>query len=205
MATTKKPVRSDDLAQRLRSDILAGRFEAGQRLTEQVLAERFRVGRARVREAIRELTFQGLLTTKPNCGATVAPEAPKAIRELIVPIRRTVEAYALRLVFDELGDADFAAWEAVLADMKAACRRKDLHAIAEADIAFHRKLIERAGQPDLLAIWEALVGRIRTHFRRTQRAIHRPMDIHDEHRDLLAAFRTGTEAAAVKLLKEKIG
>jgi DNA-binding GntR family transcriptional regulator len=192
------------VARKLREDILTGRLQAGSRLTEAVLASRFGVGRGLVREAVQKLASQGLLISRPNRGAVVAPEAPREIRNLIIPIRRTVEVYALRLVFDELNEADFAAWGEILGRMRDACARRDFHAIAEADLAFHGQLLRRAGQPDLIVIWETLIGRVRSHFHETQKRSADPMEIHEEHRALLASFRGRDLAAAVRLLKEKI-
>jgi hypothetical protein len=133
------------------------------------LSRRFQTGRGIVREAVQRLSVEGLIQTRPNCGAVVAPEAPKLIRNLIVPIRRTVEAFALELVFDSLNNEDFQVWESIIDRMRAACLTADHHELAELDIAFHRYLIDRADQPDLIAIWESLVARIRSHFRRVQR------------------------------------
>ena len=188
----------------LREDILTGRIQAGSRLTEAELSSRFGVGRGLVREAVQQLSSQGLLISRPNRGVVVAPEAPREIRNLIIPIRRTVEVYALRLVFDDLGPADFEAWREILDRMRDACSRLDYHAIAEADLAFHRHLLERAGQPDLIIIWETLVGRIRSHFRRTQKLSADAMEIYEEHLALVESFRGRDLAAAVRLLKEKI-
>lgn len=176
----------------------------GQRVTEAELAERFGVGRGLVREAVQRLTQQGLLQTRPNCGAVVAPEAPKTIRRLIVPIRRTIETHALQLVFEELTESDFRRWEEIVARMRPACQKGDFHALAELDIAFHRFLLDRAGQPDLISIWETLAGRIRSHFRRAQRRCADPMEIYEEHAGLVKVFREGTLAEAVRVLKEKI-
>ncbi len=196
--------RSRQIAETLRNDILSGRMVEGLRLTESELAQRFGVGRGLVREAVQQLSMQGLLITRPNRGAAVAPEAPREIRQLIIPIRRTVEAYALQSVFDELTDADFQRWEDVLLKMKAAGEQNDFFAVAEADIAFHRVLLERAGQPDLLVIWDALVGRIRSHFRRMQRRYSNLIEVYDEHAALLEGYRRGDLDAAVRLLKANI-
>ncbi|HWL07526.1 MAG TPA: GntR family transcriptional regulator [Planctomicrobium sp.] len=198
-------IRAVDVAERIRSDILTGRITEGERLTEAQISKRFGVGRGPVREAVQRLAMQGLLETRPNCGAVVAPEAPKGIRAVIIPIRRTLEVFALKELFDELTVDDFRRWEQILEEMRRACEADDLHMIAEMDIAFHRHLLQRLDQPDLLAIWELLVGRIRSHFRRTQRSRCRSMmEIYEEHRAILEVFRTGPLEDAVRLLEEKI-
>src|ERR1700759_4118891 len=96
------PSAAIEIASQLRQEILSGRLESGTRVTEVELSKRFRAGRGIVREAVQRLSVEGLIQTRPNCGAVVAPEAPKLVRNLIVPIRRTVEAFALELVFDSL-------------------------------------------------------------------------------------------------------
>jgi len=198
-------VRSREVAEMLRDDILTGRIPDGLRLTEAELVKRFGVGRGPIREAVQRLSLQGLLETRPNCGAVVAPEAPKPVQALIVPIRVTLETYALREVFDELSTQDFQYWNGVLEEMRIACLNEDLHAIAENDIRFHRYLLVRLHQPCLLAVWDMLVGRIRSHFRKTQRRRCRElMDICDEHHAILETFRVGTLDDAVRLLKDKI-
>lgn len=198
------PHRSQQIAQHLRNDILSGRMAEGVRLTEAELAQRFGVGRSLVREVVQQLSMQGLLITRPNRGAAVAPEAPREIRQLTIPIRRTIEAYALRSVFDDLTETDFQRWQDIINKMQKACEQGDLHAVAEMDIAFHRTLLERAGQPDLLVIWDTLVGRIRSHFRRMQRRYGNILEIVEEHQSLLNAFRNGPLPLAVRLLKANI-
>lgn len=204
MATNPSKPSSTELADLLRDDILAGRLQSGTRLTEAELSERFDVGRGRVREAIQQLARQGLLNIRPNRGATVAPEAPKVVEELIISLRRSLELFALESVFNHLSDEAFQRWEAILDDMRVACDRHDFHGIAEADLAFHRRLFEEAELPDLLVIWETVVGRIRSHFLRMQWRQPRLLDILDEHRQLLDTFRSRDLKASLQLLSAKI-
>jgi len=194
----------EQIANQLRDDILAGRLEAGVRLSETSLADRFGVSRGPIREALVQLTNEGMLIGRANCGVTVAPSAPDSIRELIVPIRRTIETFALRLFFDDIGKEDFEVWEEILEKLKAACQKKDFNATAELDIAFHRSLLVRAGQADLLAIWQTIVARIRTHFRHAHLKMQDALKIYAEHRGIVDTFRKGDKEAAVKMLEVNI-
>lgn len=203
-ALLEKRGHREAIAEHLRDDILSGRFLEGAHLSEVSLAERFGTSRGPIREALQQLTHEGLLLGKRNCGVTVAPAAPKAIRELVVPLRRTIEVYALRLFFDDIDEDDFRLWDDLLRRLKIACRKRDFAATAEIDIAFHRSLLVRAAQPDLLMLWQTIVGRIRTHFRKSHTRYQDLMDVYREHQGLVDAFRTGNEAAAVKALKDNI-
>jgi len=194
----------EQIVQRLRDDVLSGRLAEGTPLREIELSRRFRVSRGPVREALQQLTHEGVLIAEPNRGVRVSPSAPDSIRELVLPIRRTVETYALRLFFADITQDDFAAWERILGRLKDACQKRDYAAIAEQDIALHRAFLDRAAQPDLSAVWSMLVARVRRHFRQEHSKYENPMDIYAEHRALVDTFRRGDLEAAVKALEQNI-
>lgn len=197
----------EQITDQLRGDVFAGRLPAGERVSEAVLAERFGVSRGPIREALSQLTSEGLFVAKQNCGVTVAPPAPEPIRELVLPIRRTIEVYALKQVFAGLTPDDFRHWDDLLFQMERACRNKEWQLLPHLDLAFHRHLLERADSPDLLAIWQTIVTRMRAHFWDTVRA-HAERDdllrLHGHHAELLDAFRTGPRASAVRALERHI-
>ena len=72
----------EQIAERIRSDVLSRRFEEGVSLREAALAQRFGVSRAPVRDALLQLTQEGLLVAKPNCGVRVGPKPDEAIQPL---------------------------------------------------------------------------------------------------------------------------
>ena len=195
----------EQIANHLRDDVLSGRLAAGDRLNEMALVERFGVSRTPIREALQQLTFEGLLESRPNAGARVAPPPTDAIRQFVVPIRQTVETYALRAIFPTLTEADFHAWDAIIERMRQACLTANYSKIAEQDIAFHRSIVERAGQKDLDAIWISLIVRMRSHFWEThQRNYGDPMEIYEEHARLLMVFRSGDLEESVAALEQNI-
>ena len=194
----------EQIASRLRDDVLSGRLAEGERLSELGLVERFRVSRTPIREALMQLTHEGLLEAKPNCGVRVASSAPDSIRDLIIPVRRTLETYALQSYFDDINESDFQQWDEILNRLKDACQRHDYPAIAEHDLAFHRSIVRRAEQRDLEAIWSAIVARVRRHFMHTQKGYAEPMDIYAEHAAIVETFRQGDKKAAVESLGANI-
>lgn len=195
----------DQIVEQLRNDVLCGRLNEGARLNEVALAKQFGVSRTPIREAIQQLTHEGLLHGQPNIGVKVSGRAPDSIQELVIPIRRSLEIYALKACFDSLNDSDFKAWDALLEKMREACLARDFHTIAEQDIAFHRSIIRRAGQGDLEAIWALLVSRVRHHFWESQsRDYDEPLAIYQEHRRIIDVFREGDLDSAVAALTENI-
>lgn len=194
----------EQISERLRDDILSGRRPEGAALREMELSAQFGVSRGPIRESLQQLVHEGLLVSERNRGVRVAPLAPNSIRELVVPIRRTIETYALRLFFSDINEADFENWDKILGGLKSACRQKDYAAIAEQDIALHRSFLEQAGQQDLMAIWSVLVARVRHHFRESHLAYEDTMEIYAEHRALIDGFRRGDVEASATELEQNI-
>lgn len=195
----------EQIVEQLRNDVLCGRLAEGERLSELKLVERFGVSRTPIREALQQLRQEGLVEGRPNVGLKVARRPPDEIRELVVPIRRSVETFALRSFFGTITEADYRRWDEILKKMKAACKAGDFPAIAEHDIAFHRSIIRRASHVDLEAIWNSLLARVRSHFWETQqRNYQNPMDIYQEHVNVIEVFRKGDVEAAVDVLAKNI-
>jgi DNA-binding GntR family transcriptional regulator len=203
-ASTFDNTLSGRIADRLRLDVLSGRLVSGARLSEISLAEQFGVSRTPVREAFAQLSLEGLLEARPNAGVRVAPIVDDEIRDLILPIRQNLESYALRSIFDDLNKGDFQLWGDILRQMKKACQKRDYAGTAEQDIVFHRSLIHRTGQADLMAIWSSIVARLRSYFWQSHRQYADLMDVYREHREIVNTFRRGDVELAVKALTESM-
>jgi DNA-binding GntR family transcriptional regulator len=195
----------EQIVDQLRNDVLSRRLPEGERLNEAKLVERFGVSRTPIREALQQLMHEGLLEGRPNVGLKVAACPPDNVFSLILPIRSSVELFALKSFFADIIPEDFQRWEVILKKLKVACAAKDYHAIAEYDIAFHRSIVKRANIKDLEAIWMSLVARVRSHFWETQQRNYKdPLDIYKEHVYIVDVFRKKNLKAALKALEENI-
>jgi DNA-binding GntR family transcriptional regulator len=195
----------EQIADRIRTDVICGRMGVGDRLNEVQLGEKFGVSRTPVRAALQQLLHEGILEGRPNVGLKVARQPSEAMCQLVTEIRRTIESFAVETFFGSLTDADFAHWNAILERMRAACLARDFALIAECDIEFHRSIVRRAHEKDLESIWSSIVGRVRSHFHDTQKDQYPDaMEIYEEHVGIVDAFRGSDEKKAVALLKEKI-
>jgi DNA-binding GntR family transcriptional regulator len=190
----------EQVVQRLRDDLLCGRIPSGQRIVERDLVDRFGVSRTPIREAIAQLSHEGLLESLPHRSVRVAAAPSDEIRNLILPIRATLESFALATIFDTLTADDFRAWDELLERFKAACERDDRTATVNCDIAFHRSIIRRAAQKDLEAIWSAIVVRVRAYFWEAHLRYDDLMDLHREHKHIVDVFRRGDKQAALDVL-----
>jgi len=200
MAAT--PVRTirEQIAGHIRADILSGNLPEGAPLREQPLAERFGVSRGPIRDVLVQLTQEGLLVSEPNCGARVSNAPSEWAQPLMVKLRREIETAALKRSIKHLGDEDILRLGEIVHKLGVACRRRDLAAVAEQDIAFHRTLLEAAGEPDLVTIWFPIVMRMVMHYSR-----HENMMLSlKEHKAILDAIREEDVRKAVKALEANI-
>lgn len=189
----------------LRSEILAGEWQEGAPLREIALSERFAVGRSVIREILRDLSRDGLAEMRPNCGVRVAVSPPDVLEPLLRSLRQQIEVFALETAFDTLDEAAFARFDEVLERMKAACEDGDHLRVAEADISFHRLIVESADLPDLVALWKPMLSRLRKTFLALQ--VYRSdnlMAVYHEHAAILSIIRAGDPKPAIQLLNASV-
>ncbi|GAB6167471.1 GntR family transcriptional regulator [Thermostilla marina] len=186
----------EQIADLIRADILSGRLTEGERLREQELAERYGVSRAPIRDALLQLTQEGLLVAKPNCGVRVGSAADQEIQPLIVELRRQIEVFALQKAFDRLANEWLPKLEETVELLEPACRDGELSEIVRHDVAMHRIIVEAVDNPDLLAIWLPIVSRMMLHYSR----LGNMMDSYREHKGILDAIRNGDRRRAEEAL-----
>ncbi len=190
----------EQIADRIRADVISGRLAAGTSLREQALARQYGVSRAPIRDALLQLTQEGLLVAKPNCGVRVGSASGEELQPLVVELRRKIEVFALRKVFNKLTDSDLQRLEDTVQRLKTACANEDLAEVVQQDMALHRHIVEATGNSDLLAIWLPIVSRMFLHYSR-----HRNMmESYREHAAIVEACRKKDKRAAIEALTANI-
>ena len=94
----------DIVSNTLREGILTGELKPGERLMEIHLAKKLDVSRTPIREAIRILELEGLVTMVPRKGAEVARISEDDIRD-VLEVRRSLDSLAARLACEQIGRA----------------------------------------------------------------------------------------------------
>jgi DNA-binding GntR family transcriptional regulator len=145
----------------LRQAILDFRFQPGQRLIERELIEQIGVSRTTIREVLRELAAEGLVTTIPQKGAiVVVPTAEEAAE--VYEVRAALEALAARRFVTRASDADVAALRAAFAEVEAVTHDGgDIVAMLRAKDRFYGVLLEGAGNGSVRSILNGLQARVR--------------------------------------------
>jgi DNA-binding GntR family transcriptional regulator len=193
-------VASHRIADALRGAILDGSYRPGMRIRQEDIAARSGASRIPVREALRMLQAEGLVTLVANSGAWVTRLTLAECAELY-QVRERLEPLLLRASLPGLDDA--AAMR--MADLAGAMERAggDVDAFLRADREFH--LTSYAAAPP--GETSRIIGRmwnISQHYRRefTKLAAHRDRlgVTHLEHRLLLDCVRRGDADDAERVL-----
>jgi DNA-binding FadR family transcriptional regulator len=211
------------VAAQIRAAILDRSLSADARLPpERELAQQFGVSRTTVREALRHLQAQGLLSPKGRTSPMLPadPEAALArFREAlsnVVQLRNVSlhELLELRLALETtaLVRAAQAPVAQHLAKARAALEVMDNPRLAqdafyEADVEFHTALVAASGNEALRLVMLAVKDSIRQHLDETMRgrsfAKVRPL-VQEEHRKLLSAVEKGNTKAVTALLQKHL-
>lgn len=132
----------------LRQAILTGELKPGERLMEIHLANRLGVSRTPIREAIRKLELEGLVTMIPRRGAEVAQITEKSLKD-VMEVRRALDALSVELACDRISAEELAALADACDAFEAATASGDLKKIAQADVALHDIIVKAAANTRL--------------------------------------------------------
>ena len=135
----------------LRQAILTGELKPGERLMEIHLANKLGVSRTPIREAIRKLELEGLVTMIPRRGAEVAQITEKSMND-VLEVRRALDALCVELACDRISQEELQHLKKACDTFEEAVKTKDVKQIAQADVALHDIIVEATGNQRLIQL-----------------------------------------------------
>lgn len=198
----------DIALEQIRQRIDDGTWPLGQRLPpEPELAEIIGISRNTVREAVRVLTFSGVLEVRQGDGTYVRACADplstmqalaRSSVEQALEARGMIEIEASRLAALRRTEADLIALREALAASAARSSYEDLQDYIDHDLVFHQRVVDSAHNPVLSELYRYFSQVIRVGLERTISDPDRAQPCFDLHRELLDAIeRQDADAAAV--------
>lgn len=180
----------------LRERILNGSIPPGERLVEGRLSTELGVSRMPVREALRSLAAEGLVTIEPRRGASVTEFKPGQVREL-VEVRATLEGLNAKLAAQRHEAQQIAEMERILEEGSRLAASGDSVALMQMNQRFHDSLGSIAANSVLQDIMRSLRDRTALIFAPLNRA--RGPQNWDEHAAILRAVIKGDAELAALL------
>jgi len=186
------------IADRLRSEILEGRFPPHTQLAEVELARQLQVSRGPIREAMQRLIQEGLLRAERNRGVFVVELGLDDARDVYLA-RGVIERAAAAIVAKERPEAALAELEEIV-DRIAASVGAWSELIGH-DLAFHQTLVEAAGSPRLSRMFRTLIAETRLCLIRLEPFYQEGTEVVGEHQAIIEALRSGNRRRVDGLLQ----
>jgi DNA-binding GntR family transcriptional regulator len=187
----------------LRDRIVTLRIAPGEPIDEDLLGQELEMGRTPVREAIKRLALENLVTVFPRRG-TFASEINITDLNHISDVRMTLEGHAAIRAAERLTESQRAEVVELLDELGRSQGSDDVEALMALDARVHRFIYRCTGNPYLeetltryfnlsLRIWHLVIDRLPHLFAR----VH-------EHEDVLQAIADGAPDRAKKMLSKHI-
>jgi DNA-binding GntR family transcriptional regulator len=187
----------------LRDRILSGEYAEGEPVRQDAVAADLGVSRIPVREALRQLEAEGLVTFNPHCGAVVSTLSLSEIEELF-DLRGLVESELMKEAVPRLTADDLARADTILEAYEAAFARRDVGEWGALNWRFHSTLLSAANRPLTLGLLQKLHNQSDRYTRMQLALTHGESTATSEHQEIAAAARARQADRASSLLRAHI-
>lgn len=190
-----RPALSLDIADRLRRDILRGRLVPGQPIKEREYAAEMAVSRTPMREAIRLLAQEGLVTLRPARSPLVARPSTEEVA-CALQVLRALEGLSGELACAAASDAEIAAIRAANERFSSMPDDADPLELFERDMEFHIAIAGASHNQPLLETQRAFLARLWRARYQTGRLHRRRARVLREHAAIVEALEARDAARA---------
>lgn len=199
MTKHERPQGRDTYA-RILDEIRAGTLNPGDRLTEADIAERLGISRTPVREAMRQLESDGLITHTPRSGSTIRKLDNSEVSDLY-EMRAVLESTAARFSARAASDVEV---DELVSIHEAMCAATDTHELDQLNQQFHRCLLDAARNRFLISAVRSIEKTLLILGPSTFNESDRPNQSNQEHEQLLNAISSRHPADAEHAMRKHI-
>lgn len=178
-------------------------MKPGDRVNEARLARDFRISRNPIREAVASLAARGYLTAAPRRGHFIR-NFDRADIDSLFAFRITLELFALEEAMSRMALTDRVALRQIVDGMIAHAAAGRVAEVHDADVAFHRRLIEFAGNGYLLAAYEGIGCEVRMLIAAVKLDRETPLEGARGHLPIVDAIMAGDRREAAATMETHI-
>lgn len=174
--------------ERIREDILNGRYIPGDKLVEIKLADELGVSRTPVREALKQLELDGLVDNIPNRGVVVKGITTEDIDDILM-IRLCIEGLVGQWAAERINDSEIKELQEIFDLMEFYTSKKDVEKIFELNTRFHETLYQATKSRYLEGVlkdFQLFIRQSRNNSLKTEGRIEFALE---EHREILKALK----------------
>jgi len=193
----------DELIDRLREMIVTGDLEPGTKVPEQNLASKFGVSRTPLREALKVLASEGLITLTPNKGATISQLTLEDLEEAF-PVMGALEALSGELACARISDTAIDAICRLHQQMILHYQANEMPEYFRCNQEIHNQILAAADNATLTNMYRSLSGRVRRARYVANISKKRWEQAVSEHEEIIAALVARNGAALSEVLKRHL-
>jgi DNA-binding GntR family transcriptional regulator len=191
----------EDVADGLREQIFSKQIAPGSWLDEQLLAKQFGISRTPMREAIKVLASEGLITIKMRRGAYVT-EVNRGDLEQIYTVLSLLESQAVKEVAIKASEDELNLLDSLHHRLEKAAADRDIEQFFEINSKFHELIQEIAGNRWMNGVIDDLRKVLKLHRRESLTSTGRIQNSLMEHREILKAILKRDELAAEAAMRK---
>src|ERR1700722_16325566 len=193
----------EPVAEQIRQAIFNGLIATGHKLPpEREMAEHFQTSRVALREALRALEKEGLITVKRGAGGGAFVKLGSAKSAHLTEMRSILEPEITRLATLRATKEDIAVIEAVVDAQEQELKAGELS--RKLDMDFHRFVAEAAHNPVLNIVVNAVNESIKDSILRSKRSEEMRSRVVSYHRSIFEAIRAGDPDLARRIMSEHV-
>ncbi|RMF03276.1 MAG: GntR family transcriptional regulator [Alphaproteobacteria bacterium] len=193
----------DELLERLRKMIMNGELRPGSKVPEKELCQRFGVSRTPLREALKVLASEGLVTLTPNRGAMISDLTLEDLEEAF-PVMGALEALSGEMACANISEAELDEIRSLHARMIAHYEARELEPYFATNQRIHEVILHAAGNRTLISLYRSLEGRVRQARFLANMSEERWAQAVAEHRDILTALEARDGSRLARILKSHL-
>lgn len=190
----------DELLERLRQMIIDGDLAPGDKVPERQLCDRFNVSRTPLREALKVLANEGLVTLTPNRGAMVSHLTLEDLEEAF-PVMGALESLSGEMACAQITDAEIATIRRLHDRMVEHYEAGELAPYFKLNQDIHELILDAARNHTLASLYRSLAGRVRRARYLANMSPARWAQAVAEHTQILAALEARDGPRLAQLLK----
>ncbi|KMW57681.1 Transcriptional regulator, GntR family [Candidatus Rhodobacter oscarellae] len=185
----------------IEDEILSGRLLPGTRLDERLWAERLGISRTPVREAIRELSSQGMVDAPPRQQAYVRKVEGAELAELFEALIG-LETLVAELAGRRISDAEIATLEVLQGQLRNAMKNEDSREFQDLNVKFHFVIAQASANTTLLQTLKTVRLRVSPYRSWLFEKLDRMPRSIEEHDKIIAALRARDSVLVRRLTRE---
>lgn len=141
----------------IKSKILSGEIKPGEKINEIELSQELGTSRGPIREALRQLEQEGLVSYAANKGCTVTKLTVEEMYEMSL-IRADLEMLAVNVCEGKYSDETIEQMDECVKRMEQYDSQRNLGKVIEEDQKFHELIVDEAKLLHLTRLWHSMDG-----------------------------------------------